>query len=144
MGIDAPIKQTPSRICVQGVPIAIRGSCGSCGTPLFMRYHCRPDGTSVVMGIVDDASVVGDMPHAKEHIFLQEKAAWWNVPGDDGLARHEAFNETFQIRLKEWAAKGYPLRPDAGCVTERLEGGVQGSSEAKHSAPNTLSGNGDL
>ena len=77
-----------------------------------MKYHCRPDGTSVVMGIVDDASVVGDMPHAKEHIFLKEKAEWWRVPDDDGLARHEAFNESFQNRLKDWVAKGCPNRTD--------------------------------
>jgi hypothetical protein len=63
------------------------------------------------MGIVDDASVAGEMPQAKEHIFLKEKAAWWSVPGDDGLARHEAFNETFQNRLKDWVVKGCPLRP---------------------------------
>lgn len=110
--VDPPIKQTPSRIFVEGTPIAIRGSCGNCGSPLFMKYHCRPDGTSIVMGIVDDHSVVGLMPKPKEHIFLREKAAWWRMPEDDGLARHDAFNEPFQKRLKEWITKGCPARAE--------------------------------
>ena len=64
------------------------------------------------MGLVDDASVVGELPRAKEHIFLKEKAEWWNVPENDGMARHEALDRPFQNRLDEWIAKGCPQRPD--------------------------------
>lgn len=60
-----------------------------------MKYHCRPDGTSVVMGIIDDESIVGKLPRPKEHIFLKEKARWWDVADEDGLARHFAFPEIF-------------------------------------------------
>ena len=77
-----------------------------------MKYHCRPDGTSVAIGTVDDGTVVGSMVKPIEHIFLKEKAAWWSVSGDDGMARHEGFDEPFQRRLKEWAAKGSPQRAD--------------------------------
>ena len=78
-----------------------------------MKYHCRPDGTSVAMGIVDDASVIGKLPLPKEHIFLQEKAAWWELPRDDGIARYAAFNETWKGRLEEWIEGGCPAIADA-------------------------------
>lgn len=77
-----------------------------------MRYHCRPDGTSVVMGIVDDEQVVGTMPAVKEHIFLQEKSPWWPLSEGERWARHDAFNEPFQRRLQAWASTGAPKRPD--------------------------------
>lgn len=111
---DPPIKIISSPIKIHGSSIAVRGSCGSCGSPLFMKYHCRPDGTSIVMGIVDDENVAGIMVKPKEHIFLKEKAFWWNIQEDDGLARHEGFNESFQTRLKEWVVQGSPIRADAG------------------------------
>ena len=93
--------------------IAVRGSCRNCGSPLFMKYPCRPDATSVNMGSIDDDSLTMKMVKAKEHIFLQEKASWWEL-SEDGLARHQAFNEPFQLRLKEWQARGKPARDDIG------------------------------
>ena len=110
---DPPIATTLSHVRVQGTPIAVRGACGECGSPLFMKYHCRPDATSVVMGIVDDGSVVGSMPKPKEHIFLKERAQWFDVQQDDRMARHEGFNEAFQKRLREWILKGCIRREDA-------------------------------
>ncbi|KAI3335884.1 Mss4-like protein [Ustulina deusta] len=56
--------------------VAVRGWCPRCGTPLFMKYHCRPDGTSITMGLVDNKHVIGSLPAIKEHIFLGDKAAW--------------------------------------------------------------------
>lgn len=79
-----------------------------------MKYHCRPDGISVVMGIVDDSTVVGSIVKPKEHIFLGERAKWWNLADDDGLARHEGFNLPFQSRLQAWYAEGCPRRADIG------------------------------
>jgi hypothetical protein len=93
-------------------PAAVRGSCPRCGTPLFMKYHCRPDGTSITMGLVDDASLVGRIPPVKEHIFLGEKSTWWDVPPDHGSARHTGFNEPFMRRLREWYTRGRPQRLD--------------------------------
>lgn len=79
-----------------------------------MKYHCRPDGISVVMGLVNDEDVVGTFVKPKEHIFLEEKALWWSISEDDGLARHGGFNEGFQRRLKEWGAAGCRPRVDVG------------------------------
>jgi hypothetical protein len=65
------------------------------------------------MGTVDNESLVGEVGKPDEHIFLKEKAAWWIVP-DDGIVRHEAFDETFQRRLEGWVAEGSPRRDDVG------------------------------
>ncbi|GAW19477.1 hypothetical protein ANO14919_089640 [Xylariales sp. No.14919] len=92
--------------------IAVRGWCPRCGTPLFMKYHCRPDGTSIAMGLVDNEHIVGALPPVKEHIFLADKAEWWKVPPDDGIARHDGFNEAFTRRLREWSDRGRPQRLD--------------------------------
>jgi len=95
-----------------------------------MRYHCRPDGTSVVIGLVDEASVVGQLPKPKEHIFLQEKAKWFSVYEDDGLARHNGFNEPFQNRFKEWVLEGCPRRADTPERALGLENEIVGTSGA--------------
>ena len=111
---DLPLKIKASPISEQGASIAVRGSCGDCGSPLFMKYHCRPDGISVVMGIMDDAGVTGRIVRPKEHIFLGEKARWWDLADDDGMARHEGFTQSFQDRLRAWYAQGCPSRADIG------------------------------
>jgi len=92
--------------------IAVRGWCHRCGTPLFMKYHCRPDGTNITMGLVDNEHIVGSMPPVKEHIFLGDKATWWHVPSDDGTPQYTVFNEPFTRRLQDWSAKGRPQRLD--------------------------------
>lgn len=88
-----------------------------------MKYHCRPDGTSVVMGIVDEANLVGKVPTPKEHIFLEEKAGWWNVSSEDGIAQHASFNVPFQFRLEEWVGKGCPKRSDVDASEGDLPNG---------------------
>ena len=92
--------------------MAVRGSCGHCGSPLFMKYHCEPDGIYVVMGIVDDSKVIGSIVKPEEHIFVGEKATWWDLADGDGLARYEGFSETFQVRLRAWYAEGCPKSAD--------------------------------
>ena len=109
--------------------IAVRGTCGACGTPLFMKYHCRPDGTSVTLGTVDEKTVMGKLPPLKEHIFLAEKADWWELASGDVATRHENFNGPFRLRLQEWEATGRKLRQDlyytAGMVLHEETGPVQ-------------------
>ncbi len=60
---------------------------GSCDSQLFTKYHCEPDSTYVVMGIVDDGKVVGSIVKPEEYIILGEKARWWN------LAKYERFSK---------------------------------------------------
>lgn len=77
-----------------------------------MKYHCRPDDTSVNMGSVDESSVVGDVGRPNEHIFLKQKARWWEVRPDDGLEHHEWFDGSFRRSLEEWEAGGKRRRLD--------------------------------
>lgn len=109
-----PLKITPSPISEQGVSMAVRGSCGDCGSPLSMKYHCYPDDTYVAMGTVDESKVVGSIVKPTEHMFLREKARWWELANDDGLAKHEGFDQPFQDRLRAWYAEGCPRRADIG------------------------------
>jgi hypothetical protein len=67
--------------------VAVRGWCPNCGTPLFMKYHCQPDGINITLGLVDDTLLASEIPPAKEHIFLGDKAVWWNLAADDGTSR---------------------------------------------------------
>ncbi len=66
---------------------------GSCDSPLFTKYHCEPDSTYVVMGIVDDGKVVGSIVKPEEYIILGEKAPWWNLANDNDLAKYERFSK---------------------------------------------------
>lgn len=68
------------------------------------------------MGAVDDASVVGEIVRVSEHIFLGERAGWWEEMdgGDDGVARHEGFSGPFRERLDKWYEEGCPRRGDVG------------------------------
>lgn len=98
---------------------AVRGSCRDCGSPLFMKYHCRPDGTDVAMGIVDaddeGGNVLGEVEVPKEHIFWEKRLKWLDAGWDrDGLERCEGFPEGFRARLKEWEGKGRVRRGDVG------------------------------
>nr|POE63255.1 hypothetical protein CFP56_04158 [Quercus suber] len=96
--------------------LAFRGSCSTCSTPLFMKYHCRPDGTSIPMGLIDDASVVGTITPPKEHIFLCDQAKWLRRPEQDTIEHHWGFNDSFQRRLHEWNVRGRPVRADVEAV----------------------------
>ncbi|KAL9046736.1 MAG: hypothetical protein Q9214_000501 [Letrouitia sp. 1 TL-2023] len=96
---------------LQRSPIAYRGACSDCSSPLFMKYHCEPSMISIPMGTMDDASVVGKLPVLSQHIFLSEKATWWDAPSDDKAARYETFSDGFEDQLREWIAVGRPQIP---------------------------------
>ena len=88
-----------------------RGTCKKCGSPLWMKYHCRPDGLSIPLGLIDRANDVGESMNPTEHIFLNSKVSWLPLP-DDGLERHAEFDEPFRRRLEQWEQAGCPKRKD--------------------------------
>ena len=106
-----PFRTRPSHITKSGAPIGYRGSCNHCGSPLWMKYSCEPQHTSVAMGIVDDESVKGELPKPKGHIFLGEKASWWEM-ADDGLERWELYTKDFPQIMNKWEEDGCPKRKD--------------------------------
>ena len=65
----------------------------------MMRYYCRPGSVSIVYGSVDESQEALEPP--KEHIFVQEKASWFELP-EDGATRHEKFDPPFHDMLHNW------------------------------------------
>ena len=105
------IRIRASTIKIGGTPLAHRGSCRDCGSPLFMKYSCNPDHTSVALGIVDNDTIRGEVVKPKEHIFLKEKAMWWSV-AEDGAEKWDHFDNDFLNAKDEWAQGGAKRRED--------------------------------
>ena len=65
-----------------------------------MKYHDGIDegGIGIAAGSIDEESVAGGLkPEHVKHIFVREKAAWFEVP--PGEERHEGHEESFQRRI---------------------------------------------
>ena len=58
-----------------------------------MEYHLLPDRTSITAGTI--TKTTPPPPRPKKHIFLSEKATWFDVP-DDGAERCELFGMAFE------------------------------------------------
>lgn len=72
--------------------IAVRSFCPRCGSSLSMAYTAFPDEVAIAAGTLDSLDSSGDgpreIPKPGLHIFLKEKADWFEVP-NDGLERYE-------------------------------------------------------
>lgn len=66
-----------------------------------MFYYCQPDKISITVGTIDENEV--EIPKPTAHIFLEEKARWFDVP-NDGLNRYNRFPPAFQAKLDAWEA----------------------------------------
>ncbi|OBT84582.1 hypothetical protein VE02_06326 [Pseudogymnoascus sp. 03VT05] len=83
-------------------PWARRGFCGNCGSPVRLHSATRPKEMSIVVGSIDEGSIKGEMMKPTEHIFLEEKAGWFDLP-EDGLGRFERFSEgESDKKIKAW------------------------------------------
>ncbi|EEQ34169.1 DUF636 domain-containing protein [Microsporum canis CBS 113480] len=71
---------------------AKRGYCGDCGSTLTYEMDERPDSISLCPGSFDDWDVKGELMKPTDHIFLGEKAVWFDVP-NDGLSRFTGDDE---------------------------------------------------
>ncbi|KAF2463921.1 S-adenosyl-L-methionine-dependent methyltransferase [Lindgomyces ingoldianus] len=78
---------------------AERTFCSTCGSPITMVYlfEGRKEGTSLTMGSVDTESLKCEMPKVRKHIFLGEKAPWFEL-SDDGVERMETSLEAHLIK----------------------------------------------
>lgn len=79
--------------------IAERGHCSHCGACMTMKYCHQPDQLGIAAGTIDKSTT--PLPRPKKHIFLQEKAAWFELP-DDGIERFDQFSHPFQEELDKW------------------------------------------
>ncbi|KZP18543.1 hypothetical protein FIBSPDRAFT_933335 [Athelia psychrophila] len=81
-------------------PIAERAHCAACGTPLYMQYKHERTEISVPASTIHLANVKGELPGVGAHIFVGEKAPWYEIP-EDGLPRYEKFSEGFMKLIEE-------------------------------------------
>ena len=79
--------------------IADRGHCSQCGSSMTMQYHLQPARLSIAASTIDKSTA--PVPQPEEHIFLNEKASWFQMP-DDGLSRFDEFDPSFQDKLNRW------------------------------------------
>lgn len=63
------------------------------------------------MGIVDVATIRGEVVKPDEHIFLGDKAKWLSI-ADDGAERWDYFDDGFIKKRDEWTSKGAKIRED--------------------------------
>jgi hypothetical protein len=66
-----------------------------------MKYKFQPENVSITAGSIDESSVKGSLVKPCEHIFLAEKAEWFEVP-NDGASRYETFPGGFEEKLEGW------------------------------------------
>jgi len=81
--------------------MADRSHCAACGSPISMQYRCQPGFISIAAGSIDEKSLKKELPKISEHIFLEEKAGWYEVP-DDKIPRYSKFPPEFQGKIDEW------------------------------------------
>ena len=80
---------------------AERAHCAKCGTPIYMSYKFRPENISITSGSIDEESIKGELPKAVKHIFVEEKAPWYELP-DDKLPRYQQYPPEFQKMVDEF------------------------------------------
>jgi hypothetical protein len=75
-------------------PWAERGHCTRCGSTVSFRFKLDGEEDSIYIsaGSIAEDSIKGDLPKPAMHIFVGEKAGWWDLP-EDGIERHETFPE---------------------------------------------------
>ncbi|KAJ5573601.1 uncharacterized protein N7459_008028 [Penicillium hispanicum] len=72
---------------------ASRSFCPRCGSTLTMNLKNDASNVSVAAGTLDDVKT--QVPHLVAHIFLREKASWFEVP-NDGAKRCEEWTCTME------------------------------------------------
>ncbi|KAJ5702467.1 hypothetical protein N7488_010015 [Penicillium malachiteum] len=68
---------------------ASRTFCPRCGSTLSMSLDAFPDFVGIVAGTIDDDTIV---PAASAHIFLEDKASWYELPAD-GTSRWQTWGQ---------------------------------------------------
>jgi hypothetical protein len=84
---------------------AHRGQC-DCGTLLFLKHHgaLEDDEVGIVASTIDEGSVHGVLPKPDQHIFVKERASWFDLP-NDGTSKHEDYPEDFKESPKAFSRR---------------------------------------
>lgn len=80
------------------INVAERHCCGNCGCNILLQYYLYPEKSHVAASTV----VKNDFEALKVgcHIWCRQAPKWYTIP-DDGIERHEEFDEDFQAKLDE-------------------------------------------
>jgi hypothetical protein len=105
--------QTNSPVATHHSDIGVREFCKGCGMDVIMKYHCSDATLSVAVRCFEE-SLQALLPKPCEHIFVVDKANWWNFPSDDTLPKWQQFDQPFQQKLQDWQTMGCPRRSDVG------------------------------
>ena len=81
--------------------MAMRLFCSKCGSALGMQYDCYPGKTHVAAGTIKQMKCAP--PTLAMHLFVRSKPVWYRIP-DDGVARHDAFDQSFMDVLNSYKA----------------------------------------
>lgn len=68
-----------------------------------MKYLCD-ESIGVAAGTIEEGSLRERMMGVREHIFVGQKAGWYQLP-EDGVERWEGFTEEFEEKLEVWKRK---------------------------------------
>lgn len=66
-----------------------------------MDAATSPESMAIVVGSIDEGSVKGELMKPTGHIFLEEKAGWFDLP-EDGLGRFDRFSDESDEAIKAW------------------------------------------
>lgn len=67
-----------------------------------MHSATSPREMCIVAGSIDEGSVKGKLPKPERHIFIEEKAGWFDLPAD-GLQRFDRFDEVgYDEKIQAW------------------------------------------
>ncbi|KAJ5406373.1 hypothetical protein N7465_007657 [Penicillium sp. CMV-2018d] len=70
---------------------ATRTFCPQCGSTLGMLQHGDPKGIAIAAGTLDEGKILIPLP--SHHIFLSEKASWFELPEGDGAKRWDKWGD---------------------------------------------------
>ncbi|KAL8926933.1 MAG: hypothetical protein Q9172_001594 [Xanthocarpia lactea] len=81
--------------------VADRTICSACGSSITMKYASDDATIGIAAGTIDERSLKGEAMKLTEHIFVEQKPGWYNLP-EDGLKRWERFSAGFEEKLQAW------------------------------------------
>jgi len=71
---------------------------------MLFQYHSSPERVAVSASSIDENGLEGEIPKPWGHIFLKEKAAWFDVP-EDGLERLQGWPPGSMEAIDKWKSQ---------------------------------------
>lgn len=82
--------------------LGVRSYCQRCGSSMSMTYDFEPEQLGIVAGTINDddgGDGRGKIPKPRAHIFVKEKASWFEIP-EDGAERWDAYTPDVEEALR--------------------------------------------